>query len=92
MDVQQALGFHVGKLAFEQKVARRQRRGRSVPGRSRWLRDHLCEDAARNDRVRLFLELSVDGVDQPRQETVERSVRKDIGSGNAIMHAKAPHS
>ena len=34
----------------------------------------LCKEAARNDRGRLFIELTPEGLDQLLRETVERSV------------------
>ena len=37
----------------------------------------LCEDAARGDKARLFVELTVEGLDELRRELVERSVPGD---------------
>jgi catechol 2,3-dioxygenase-like lactoylglutathione lyase family enzyme len=37
----------------------------------------LCEDRARADRARLFVELTRDGIDQLRREIAERSVPND---------------
>jgi len=34
----------------------------------------LCQDAARRDRARLFIELNVDGLEELRREIAERSI------------------
>jgi catechol 2,3-dioxygenase-like lactoylglutathione lyase family enzyme len=69
-DVHRALDFYTGKLAFEKH----------------WHKDTvcqvnrsdceiiLCEDAARADRGRLFVELTREGLEQLVREASERSV------------------
>ena len=69
-DVEAALRFYLGQLGFEKA----------------WHKDTvcqvnrgdceiiLCQDAARRDRSRLFIELNRDGFDQLRREISERSV------------------
>lgn len=69
-DVQGALRFYIDKLGFKKK----------------WHVDNvcqvdrgeceiiLCEDPARQDKSRLFVELTRDGIDELRREISERSV------------------
>ncbi len=69
-DVQAALGFYIDKLGFEKKwhkgtVCQVDRGGCEII---------LCEDSARRDKARLFVELNRDGIDELRREISERSV------------------
>jgi catechol 2,3-dioxygenase-like lactoylglutathione lyase family enzyme len=69
-DVQRAIEFYVGKLGFERKwhegtVCQVDRGDCEII---------LCEDADRDDRGRLFVELSREGVDQLLQEVDGRRV------------------
>jgi len=69
-DVQAALGFYIDKLGFETKwhkgtVCQVDRGGCEII---------LCEDSARRDKARLFVELNRDGIDELRREISERSV------------------
>lgn len=73
-DVQRALGFYVGKLGFEKKWHEADGKGTVCQVDRGGCEIILCEDATRDDRGRLFLVLSREGVDQLLQETVERSV------------------
>lgn len=73
-DVQRALGFYVGKLGFEKKWHEAYGKGTVCQVNRGGCEIILCEDATRDDRGRLFLELSREEVDQLREETVERSV------------------
>jgi catechol 2,3-dioxygenase-like lactoylglutathione lyase family enzyme len=76
-DVQRALEFYVGKLGFEKKWHEAEGTGKVCQVDRGGCEIILCEDATRDDRARLFLELSRDGVEQLLQETVERSVRTE---------------
>jgi catechol 2,3-dioxygenase-like lactoylglutathione lyase family enzyme len=69
-DVQASLRFYIDKLGFETKwhkgkVCQVDRGGCEII---------LCEDPARQDKSRLFVELNRDGIDELRREIVERSV------------------
>lgn len=73
-DVQRALGFYVGTLGFEKRWHEAGGKGKVCPVNHEECEIILCEDAARNDRGRLFVELTREGLDQLLRETVERSV------------------
>ena len=69
-DVQDALSFYIDKLGFRKKwhtdnVCQVDRGGCEII---------LCADPARRDKSRLFVELNRDGMDELRQEILERSV------------------
>ena len=71
-DAQAALRFYVDKLGFKKKwdaaegtVCQVDRGGCEII---------LCEDRTRQDKSRLFVELSRDGIDELRREISERSV------------------
>lgn len=68
--LQGALSFYIDKLGFKKKwqvdtVCQVDRGGCEII---------LCEDAARQDKSRLFVELNRDGLDELRRELSERSV------------------
>ena len=73
-DVQRALDFYVGKLGFVKKWHAADGKGNVCQVDRGGCEIILSEDATREDRGRLFLELSREGVDQLQQEIVERSV------------------
>lgn len=69
-DIRVALRFYIDKLGFKPKwhkdtVCQVDRGGCEII---------LCEDAARQDKSRLFVELNRDGIDELRREIVDRSV------------------
>lgn len=69
-DVQSALRFYIDQLGFKKKwhvhnVCQVDRGGCEII---------LCEDPARQDKCRLFVELNRDGIDELRREISERSV------------------
>jgi catechol 2,3-dioxygenase-like lactoylglutathione lyase family enzyme len=76
-DVQRALDFYVGKLGFEKKWHEGDGKGGVCQVDRAGCEIILCEDATREDRGRLFLELSREGVDQLVRETTERSVQTE---------------
>ena len=73
-DVQRALDFYVGKLGFEKKWHEGDGKGGVCQVDRGDCEIILCEDPTREDRSRLFVELSREGVDQLVRETVQRSV------------------
>lgn len=74
-DVQRALDFYVGKLGFEKKWHEADGKGTVCQVDRAGCEIILCEDAARHDRGRLFVELTRDGVNQLLQDIAERSVQ-----------------
>ncbi|HEX6250005.1 MAG TPA: glyoxalase superfamily protein [Gemmatimonadaceae bacterium] len=73
-DVQRALDFYVDTLGFDKKWHEADGKGKVCQVDRGGCEIILCEDPTRDDRGRLFLELSREGVDQLLQETVERAV------------------
>lgn len=73
-DVQRSLGFYIGKLGFEKRWHEADGTGKVCQVNRGDCEIILCEDAARNDRGRLFVELTREGLDQLLRETVERSI------------------
>src|SRR5207244_11342872 len=80
-DVNRALRFYIDMLGFEKrwhegdgtgKVCHVTRGGRDVI---------LCEDAARTDRARLFVELTGDESTEVRRDRVEPSVPRNHSGG-----------
>ena len=72
-DVHGALRFYIDQLGFTKKwhvdnVCQVDRGGCEII---------LCEDPARHDKSRLFVELNRDGIDELRREIAERSVPTD---------------
>jgi len=73
-DVRRAIDFYVGALGFEKKWHEADGAGTVCQVDRAGCEIILCQDAARGDRGRLFLELSREGVDRLRRELDERSV------------------
>ena len=73
-DIRRAIEFYVGKLGFEKKWHEADGKGTVCQVDRGGCEIILCEDADRNDRGRLFLELSREGVDQLVTEIDERRV------------------
>jgi catechol 2,3-dioxygenase-like lactoylglutathione lyase family enzyme len=73
-DLQRAIEFYVGKLGFEKKWHEADGKGTVCQVDRGGCEIILCEDADRNDRSRLFLELSREAVDQLLKEVDERHV------------------
>ena len=73
-DLQRAIEFYVGKLGFEKKWHEADGKGTVCQVDRGGCEIILCEDADRNDRGRLFLELSREAVDQLLKEVDERHV------------------
>ncbi len=73
-NVQRALDFYVGKLGFEKKWHEADGKGTVCQVNRGGCEIILCQDATRDDRARLFLELTREGVDELLREIAERSV------------------
>ena len=73
-DVQRAIEFYVGKLGFEKKWHEADGKGTVCQVDRGGCEIILCEDAERDDRGRLFLELSREAVDQLLEEVEERRI------------------
>jgi len=74
-DIERAIRFYVDKLGFEKKWHEGDGKGTVCQVDRGGCEIILSEDAARDDRGRVFLELSREGVDQLLEETEARSVR-----------------
>jgi catechol 2,3-dioxygenase-like lactoylglutathione lyase family enzyme len=73
-DVQRALEFYIGKLGFKKKWHTADGKGTVCQVDRGGCEIILCEDRARQDKARLFIELNRDGIDELRREISERSV------------------
>ena len=73
-DVNRALTFYVDRLGFEKKWHEGDGAGTVCQVDRGECEIILCEDAARSDRGRLFIELSAEGLADLRRELEERSV------------------
>jgi catechol 2,3-dioxygenase-like lactoylglutathione lyase family enzyme len=73
-DLQAALRFYIDKLGFEKRWHSGDGNGTVCQVNRGGCEVILCEDAARQDRGRLFIELNRDGIDELRREIAERAV------------------
>jgi catechol 2,3-dioxygenase-like lactoylglutathione lyase family enzyme len=73
-DVQRALAFYVGQLGFVKKWHEADGKGTVCQVDRGGCEIILCQDAARQDRSRLFIELNRDGIDELRREIADRSL------------------
>ena len=73
-DVNRALRFYEDMLGFEKLWHEGDGAGGVCQVNRAGCEIILCEDATRRDRARLFVELTVGGLDELRREIVERSV------------------
>jgi catechol 2,3-dioxygenase-like lactoylglutathione lyase family enzyme len=73
-DVTRALHFYVDMLGFEKAWHSRDGAGTVCQVNRSECEIILCEDPNRNDRARLFIELTPDGIAELRREILERSV------------------
>lgn len=74
-DVERAINFYVEQLGFEKKWHEGDGRGSVCQVDRGGCEIILCEDGSRDDRARVFLELSSEGAAQLLEEIEERSVR-----------------
>jgi hypothetical protein len=75
-DVNRALRFYIDLLGFEKGWHEGGGAGKVCQVNRAECEIILCEDAARKDKARLFVELTPDGLTELRREIVERSVPK----------------
>src|SRR5678816_4027958 len=73
-DLQVAIGFYLDKLGFKKKWHTEDGKGTVCQVDRGECEIILCEDPQREDRSRLFVELTRDGTDELRREILERSV------------------
>ena len=73
-DVNRALRFYIDMLGFEKGWHDGDGTGKVCQVNRAECEIILCEDAARRDKARLFVELTQDGLAELRHEIVERSV------------------
>jgi catechol 2,3-dioxygenase-like lactoylglutathione lyase family enzyme len=73
-DVQRALRFYVDDLGFVKRWHEGDGKGTVCQVDRGECEIILCQDAARRDKSRLFVELTREGLDELRREIAERSV------------------
>jgi catechol 2,3-dioxygenase-like lactoylglutathione lyase family enzyme len=73
-DVNRALHFYIDMLGFEKSWHADDGAGKVCQVNHGECEIILCEDARRNDKARLFIELTAEGLAALRREVVERSV------------------
>lgn len=73
-DVNRAIHFYVEKLGFEKRWHEADGAGTVCQVNRGECEIILCQDAARTDKARLFIELTLDGLTDFRRELLERSV------------------
>lgn len=73
-DIQVALSFYLDKLGFTKKWHEADGKGTVCQVDRGECEIILCQDAARRDRSRLFVELTQAGLDQLAHEIAERSI------------------
>ena len=73
-DVNRALRFYIDLLGFEKSWHEGDGAGTVCQVNRAECEIILCEDAARTDKARLFVELTPDGLNELRREIVERSI------------------
>ncbi len=73
-DVSRALDFYVGSLGFAKDWHEGDGKGSVCQVHRSDCEIILCEDASRQDRTRLFVELTADGIGELRREIAARSI------------------
>lgn len=73
-DVNRAIRFYVDTLGFEKRWHEGDGAGTVCQVNRGECEIILCQDAARRDKARLFIELTRDGIADLRRELAERSV------------------
>ncbi len=73
-DVSRALRFYIDLLGFEKSWHEGDGAGKVCQVNRAGCEIILCEDAARGDKARLFVELTAEGFSALRREIVERSI------------------
>lgn len=73
-DLPRALAFYAGRLGFEKQWHEAEGTGTVCQVGRGGCEIILCQDARRQDRSRLFVELNRDGIDELRREIADRSL------------------
>jgi catechol 2,3-dioxygenase-like lactoylglutathione lyase family enzyme len=73
-DLNRALGFYIDQLGFRKNWHEGDGAGTVCQVSRNDCEIILCQDAARRDKARLFIELTADGLRDLRRELAERSV------------------
>ena len=73
-DVNRSLRFYIDMLGFEKRWHEGDGAGKVCQVNRGECEIILCEDAARSDKARLFVELTRDGLAELRREIIGRSV------------------
>jgi catechol 2,3-dioxygenase-like lactoylglutathione lyase family enzyme len=90
-DIQRAIGFYVDKLGFKKKWHEADGKGKVCQVDRGGCEIILCEDTTRNDRGRVFLELSRAGVDELLKEVADKSIpTKKIWWGYDVLQIQDP--
>ena len=76
-DVNRALRFYVDKLGFEKQWHEGDGAGNVCQVHRAGSEIILCADAARTDKSRLFVELTVDGIAALRRQIVDHSIASE---------------
>ena len=82
-DVNRAIRFYVDMLGLEKQWPEGDGAGKVCQVNRAECEIILCEDAARGDKARLFVELTVDGLTALRGEIAERSVPSSPSASRA---------
>src|SRR5947209_17280142 len=78
-DVNRALRFYIEMLGFEKRWHEADGMGKVCQVNRGECEIILCEDVARRDKGRLFVELTRDGLDELRLELADRSIPAEKG-------------
>ena len=90
-DIERSIGFYVNTLGFKKKWHSEDGKGTVCQVDRGDCEIILCEDATRDDRGRVFLELKRAGVDQLLKEVSERSIQtKKMWWGYDVLQIKDP--
>lgn len=90
-DVDRALRFYIDMLGFEKHWHSDDGKGTVCQVNRSDCEIILCQEAARTDKARLFIELTADGLAEFRRELAERSVpNKKSWWGNDVIQINDP--
>jgi catechol 2,3-dioxygenase-like lactoylglutathione lyase family enzyme len=90
-DVNRALRFYVDMLGFEKRWHEGDGAGKVCQVNHGECEIILCQDAARTDKARLFIELTAEGFADLRRELAERSVpSRESWWGSDVLQVDDP--
>lgn len=90
-DLQGALRFYIDTLGFEKRWHAGDGKGNVCQVNRGGCEIILCEDADRQDRGRLFVELNRDGMNELSREIAERSIRtQKVSWGYEVIRIADP--